>query len=73
MSKSEDEDWQENASVSYGVSRENKVFHGALHVIGLYGPGAKISIFLEDSELARVALSCHITLDMLCQEMHETR
>ena len=33
--------------------------------------GEKISLFLEDWELARVALSCHIALDMLCQEMHE--
>ena len=33
--------------------------------------GEKISLFLEDWELARVALSCHIALDMLCQEVHE--
>ena len=25
----------------------------------------------QDWELAKVALSCHIALDMLCQEMHE--
>ena len=43
----------------------------ALHVIGLYGPGDKISIFLKDWELAKVALSCHTALDMWCQEMHE--
>ena len=30
-----------------------------------------MSLFLEDWELASVALSCHIALDMLCQEMHE--
>ena len=40
--------------------------NGALHVIGLYGPGDKVSLSL----LARVALSCHIAL-VLCQEMHE--
>ena len=40
----------------------------ALHVIGLYGPGDKISLFLQDWELAKVALSCHMALDMLCQE-----
>ena len=28
-------------SVSSGVSRENNVCNGALHVIGLYGPGDK--------------------------------
>ena len=43
----------------------------ALHVIGLHGPGDKISFFLKDWDLAWVALSCHMALDMLCQEMHE--
>ena len=33
--------------------------------------GEKISLFLEDWELARAALSCHIALDMLCQAMDE--
>ena len=33
--------------------------------------GEKISLFLEDWELARVALSCHMALDLLCQEMRE--
>ena len=41
----------------------------ALHVIGLYGPGDKISLFLKDWELVKVALSCHVALDMLCQGM----
>ena len=26
------------------------------------------SLFLKDSELAMVALSCHIALDMVCQD-----
>ena len=43
----------------------------ALHVIGLHGPGDKISLHLKDWELAQVALSCRMALDMLCQEMHE--
>ena len=25
--------------------------------------------FLEDEELARTALSCHLSLDLFCQEM----
>ena len=25
----------------------------------------------KDWELARVALGCHVALDMMCQEMHE--
>ena len=54
-------------------SREGNMCNNALHVIGMYGPGDKISLFSEDWELAKVALSCHIALDMLCQEMHEAR
>ena len=28
-----------------------------------------VALFLEDWELGRAALSCHITMDLLCQEM----
>ena len=73
MWESEGEAWYEDESVSSSVSRANNVCNCALHVIGLYGPGDKVSLFLEDWELARVALSCHIALDILCQEMHEAR
>ena len=52
------------------ISREGNVCNDALHVIGLCGPGDKISQFLQDWELAKVALSCHMALDMLCQEMN---
>ena len=44
-----------------------------LHVIGLYGSGDKISFFLQDWEMAKVALSCHMALDILCQEMYEVK
>ena len=54
-----------------GVSRVDNVCNEALRVIGLYEPGDKVSLFLKDWELARVALSCRMALDMLCQEMHE--
>ena len=43
----------------------------ALNVVGQDQSGEKISLFQEDRELARVALSCHIAMDMLWQEMHE--
>ena len=43
----------------------------ALCVIGLHGSGDKISLFLQDWEVAKVALSYHIALDMLCQELLE--
>ena len=56
--------------VSSSGSPEGNVCNDALHVIGLCGPGDKIFLFLQDWELAKVALSCHMALDMLCQEMH---
>ena len=59
--------------VSSSVSRENNVCNDVLHVSGLHEPGDKISLFLKGWELAKVALSCHMALDMLCQEMHEAR
>ena len=47
--------WSEDESVSSSGSREGNVGNDALHVIGLYGPGDKISLFLVDCELAKVA------------------
>ena len=70
MWKSEGEAWSEDASVSSSGSRGGNVCNDALHVIGLHGLGGKISVFLKDWELAKVALSCHMALDMLCQEVH---
>ena len=61
MWQSEGEAWSEDKSASSSDSREDNVCNDALHVIGLYGPGDKVSL----------ALSCHMALDMLCQEMHE--
>ena len=55
--------------MSSSGSREGNVCNDALHVIGLYGPGDKVTLFLQDWELAEVALSCHMALDMPCQEM----
>ena len=45
--------------------------NGALFVIGLHGSGHTIALFLQDWEVAKVALSCHEAMDMLCQELHE--
>ena len=49
----------------------DNVSNEALYVIGLHGSGDKISLFLQDWEVAKVALSCHIALDMLYQELYE--
>ena len=61
----------ENGSfVSSSSSDGNNVGDDALFVIGLHGSGDTIALFLQDWEVAKVALSCHIALDMLCQELH---
>ena len=52
-------------------SSESNVGNDELFVIGLHGSGDAIALLLQDWEVAKVALSCHIALDMLCQEMYE--
>ena len=37
----------------------------ALNAMGQDQSGEKISLFLEDWELTRVALSCHVALDLV--------
>ena len=59
------------SEASDGEQADN-VSNEALYVIGLHGSGDKISLCLQDSEMAKVALRCHMALDMLCQEMHVT-
>ena len=68
---SDDESWSESEGLSSSDFREHNVESLAFHFIGLNWSGEKVSLFLEDLELARVALSCHVALDLLCQEMHE--
>ena len=63
MWEREGEAWSEDETVSSCGSQEGNVGNDALHVIGLCGPGDKISLFL-------LALSCHVALDMLW-DMHE--
>ena len=40
----------------------------AIEVIGQDWSSEVVALFLEDWELGRVALSCHMTMDLLCQE-----
>ena len=60
----------EDESVSSSGSQGGNVSNEALHVIGLYGPGDKISL-----SSCRIGSwqrwLCHMALDMLCQEMQE--
>ena len=41
----------------------------AIEVIGQDWSSEVVALFLEDWELGRVALSCHMAMDLLCQEM----
>ena len=41
--------------------------------LGCMDPVARSLSFMKDWELAKVALSCHMALDMLCPEMHKAR
>ena len=43
----------------------------AIEVIGQGRSSEVVAIFLEDWELGRVALRCHMTMDLLCQEMRD--
>ena len=69
----EENAWRSDSgsSASSSSSCEDNVGNDALYVVGLHGSGDTIALFLQDWEVAKVALSCHIALDMLCQEMHE--
>ena len=69
----EEDAWRSDSgsSVSSSDSCEDNMGNDALHVIGLPGRGDKISLFLQDWEIAKVALRCHMALVMLCQEMYE--
>ena len=49
------ESWSESEGLSSSDVRQHNVESLALHVIGLNWSGEKVSLFLEDWELARVA------------------
>ena len=53
---------ENGSSVSSSSSDENNVGNDALFVIGLHGSGDTIALVLQDWEVAKVALSCHIAL-----------
>ena len=63
--------WDSGSSVSSSSSCEDNVGDDALYVIVLHGSRDTLALSLQDWEVAKVALSCHMALDMLCQEMHE--
>ena len=42
-----------------------------LEVVGQSSLGVPVEDFFENEELARKALSCHLSMDLLCQEMQD--
>ena len=60
MWESEGEALSEDKSVCLSDSRDSNLCNEALHVVGLYGLGDKISLFFKDWELAKVASSCRM-------------
>ena len=72
MWESEGGAWLEDEGASPTASRKGTVCNDALHnSSGCMGLVTRSLFFLQDWELAKVAVSCHMALDMLCHEMHE--
>ena len=74
--KSDVESWTESEEPSDGASSdeeygEHSVENLALEVVGQGWSGELVCLFLEDWELARVALRCQLAPDLLCQEMQD--
>ena len=66
------ESWTESEGTS-SEQCEHNVESFALNVVAQGQSGDRTSLFLEDREFAGVASSCHVALDVLCQEMQEAR
>ena len=60
-----------SASVTSGGSEEyeHNIECQAIEVLGQDWSSEVVALFLEDWELGRVALSCYMAMDLLCQEM----
>ena len=52
-------------------SYEHNVDNLAIEVVGQNWSSEVISLFLKDWEVGRVALSCHLSMDLLCQETRD--
>ena len=62
----EEERGKDASSVEY---HEHNVDNLAIVVVGQNWSSEVISLFREDWEVGRVASSCHLLMDLLCQEM----
>ena len=60
----EEERSEDTSSVEYHE-------HSVDNLVGQHWTSGVISLFLEDWEVGRVATSCHLSVDLLCQEMRD--
>ena len=54
-----------------GENHEHNNECRATEVVGKDWSSEVVALFLEDWKLGRVALSCHMAMDFLCQEMRD--
>ena len=64
-------DWAGSEGTYSFEDYEHNVDNLALEVVGQKLSGEVVSLFLEDWELVPVALSWHVAMDLLCQEMRD--
>ena len=67
----EENAWRSVAFLRRQVARVKTTWVMARWLIGLRGSGDTITLFVQDWEVAKVVLSCHIALDVVCEDMHE--
>ena len=65
------DDWAGSESTSSFEEYEHNVESLAPEVVWLKSSGEVVSLFLEDWEPGRVALSCHMARTFLCQEVED--
>ena len=66
-------EWAGSEDASSLECYEHTVGNPALEVVGQNGLSEKISLLLDCWEVGRVALRCHLSMDLPCQEMRDAR
>ena len=62
---------ERSGDASFVEYYEHNVDNLAIEVVGQHWTSEVVSLFLEDWEIGRVASSCHLSRDLLCQEMRD--
>ena len=64
-------EWAGSEDASSLEYYEHNVDNLAIEVVGQNWSSEVISLFLEDWEVGSVALSCHLSMDLVCQETRD--